>query len=124
MGAMSDAYRKSLDAWSRGDVEGMFADYADDVVWYPNRSMRPVHGKEAMRAFMAKFAKGMSDISYQQTHMVESGNMLFVEGTENYTKNGKKISVPYAGVVEFRDGKFVAWRDYFDLKSLEAELAR
>jgi len=122
MGAMSDAYKKSLEAWARGDVEGMFADYADDVVWYPNRSMRPVHGKESMRTFMAKFAKGMSDIAYEQTHMVESGNLLFVEGTENYTKNGKKISVPYAGVVEFRDGKFVAWRDYFDLKHLEAQL--
>lgn len=124
MGAMSDAYTKSLQAWARGDVEGMFADYAEDVVWYPNRSMRPIHGKAAMREFMAKFAKGMSDISYEQTHMVESGNILFVEGTENYTKNGRKISVPYAGVVEFKDGKFVAWRDYFDLKHLEAELTR
>ena len=123
MGKMSDAYKKSLNAWARGDVEGMFADYADDIVWYPNRSMNPIRGKATMREFMAKFGKGMSDIRYEQTHMVESGNLLFVEGTENYTKKGKRICVPYAGVVEFRDGKFVAWRDYFDLKSLEAALA-
>lgn len=29
----------------------------------------------------------------------------------------------YAGIVEWQDGKAVAWRDYFDLKTLEAPLA-
>ena len=72
---------------------------------------------------MQKFGAGMTDMFYEQTLMIEQGNMLFVEGTENYTKKGKKISVPYAGVVEFRGDKIVAWRDYFDLKSLEAQLA-
>ena len=123
MGKMSQIYKDSLDAWGRGDVEGMSAPYADDIVWYPNRSMRPVQGKAAMLGFMQKFGAGMTDMFYEQTLMIEQGNMLFVEGTENYTKKGKKISVPYAGVVEFRGDKIVAWRDYFDLKSLEAQLA-
>lgn len=123
MKTMSQIYKDSLNAWIRGDVEGMAAPYADDIVWYPNRSMRPVHGKAAMLGFMQKFGSGMSDVSYEQTLMIEKDNMLFVEGTESYTKKGKKISVPYAGVVEFRGDKIVAWRDYFDLKSLEAQLA-
>ena len=123
MKTMSQIYKDSLNAWIGGDVEGMSAPYADDIVWYPNRSMRPVHGKAAMLAFMQKFGSGMTDVSYEQTLMIEKDNMLFVEGTENYTKKGKKISVPYAGVVEFRGDKIVAWRDYFDLKSLEAQLA-
>ena len=123
MKTMSQTYKDSLDAWGRGDVEGMFEPYAEDVVWYPNRSMRPVHGKPAMREFIKKFGAGMSNPLYTQTLMIESGNMLFVEGTESYTKNGRQVSVPYAGVVEFRDGKIVAWRDYFDLKSLEKQLA-
>lgn len=123
MKTMSEIYKDSLAAWGRGDVEGMSAAYADDIVWYPNRSMRPVRGKANMLAFMEKFGKGMTDMVYEQTLMIESGNTLFVEGTESYTKNGKKISVPYAGVTEFRDGKIIAWRDYFDLKSLEAQLA-
>jgi limonene-1,2-epoxide hydrolase len=124
MGMMSDIYKASLAAWVRGDLQGMAAPYADDIEWYPNRAMRPVHGKAHMLAFMEKFGKGMSDVSYTQQHMVESGNVLFVEGTENYTKNGRKVSVPYAGVVEFNAaGKITAWRDYFDLRSMEAQLA-
>ena len=123
MKTKSQIYKDSLDAWGRGDVEGMSAPYADDIEWYPNRSMRPVKGKAAMLEFMAKFGAGMSNPLYTQTLMIESGNMLFVEGTESYTKNGRKVSVPYAGVCEFRDDKIVAWRDYFDLKSLEKQLA-
>ena len=48
----------------------------------------------------------------------------FVEGTENYTKNGKKISVPYAAVVEFKGDKIVAWRDYFADPALQAMIRR
>jgi limonene-1,2-epoxide hydrolase len=123
MGMMSDTYKESLAAWVRGDRDAMAKAYADDIVWYPNRSMDPVHGKAAMMEFMVKFGRGMTDVYYEQTNMVESGNLLFVEGTENYTKKGRKVRLPYAGVVEFRDGKIIAWRDYFDMKSLEAQLA-
>jgi limonene-1,2-epoxide hydrolase len=123
MGVMSDNYRAHLDAWRRGDVETALSYIDDDILWYPNRSMRPVRGKGPMREFLAKFAAGMSDIFYEQSLMIEQGNLLFVEGTENYTKNGRKISVPYAGVVEWRNGRAVSWRDYFDLKSLERQLA-
>ncbi len=123
MGMMSDTYKESLAAWVRGDRDAMAKAYADDIVWYPNRSMNPVHGKVAMMEFMEKFGRGMTDVFYEQTNMVESGNLLFVEGTENYTKKGRKVQLPYAGVVEFRDGKIIGWRDYFDMKSLEAQLA-
>ena len=123
MGAMSDDYRAHLAAWKRGDVEAALSYIDDNIIWYPNRSMRPVNGKDAMRAFLAKFAAGMSEKRYEQINMIEQGNMLFIEGSENYVKNGKQVTVPYAGIVEWRDGKAVNWRDYFDLKSLEKQLA-
>ncbi len=123
MKTMSQIYKDSLDAWCRGDVEAMSEPYAEDIVWYPNRSMRPVHGKAGMLGFMQKFGGGMTDMRYEQTLLIEKDNMLFVEGSENYTKKGKKISIPYAGVLEFKGDKIVAWRDYFDLKSLDAQLA-
>ena len=123
MKTKSQIYKDSLDAWGRGDVQGMAAPYADDIEWYPNRSMRPIKGKAAMLEFMAKFGAGMSNPQYTQSLMIEKDNMLFVEGVESYTKNGRLVSVPYAGVVEFRGETIVAWRDYFDLKSLEKQLA-
>ena len=123
MASLSELYRAHLAAWAAGDVDAALSYMADDIVWYPNRAMRPIIGKDAVRAFVAKFARGMENISFTQTHMIEHGNILFVEGVETYTKAGKQVNTPYAGVVEWRDGQAVNWRDYFDLKTLDAQLA-
>ncbi len=123
MKTISQIYKDFLDAWSRGDMETMTGYYHDDIISYPNRAMRPLNGKAAVLEFLAKFGKGMSNPKFEQFLMVESGNTLFVEGTEAYMKNGREILVPYAGIVEFKDGKIIAKRDYFDLKSLEKQLA-
>lgn len=123
MGTLADLYRAHLAAWQARDVETALSYIDDDIVWYPNRSMEPIRGKAAMRAFLVKWGQGMTDIRYEQSNMLESGNLLFVEGRESYVKRGKRVSVPYAGVVLWRDGRAVEWRDYFDLKQLEAQLA-
>jgi limonene-1,2-epoxide hydrolase len=123
MGILADNYRAHLAAWQARDLELALSYIDDDIVWYPNRSMEPIRGKAAMRAFLEKWGRGMSDIHYEQSHVVESGDLLFVEGRESYVKKGRRITVPYAGVVVWRDGKAVEWRDYFDLKQLEAQLA-
>lgn len=120
--SLSQIYKDFLDAWARGDVAEMSTYYHDDIVSYPNRSMRPLNGKAAVLEFLAKFGKGMEEPVFEQTLMMESGSTLFVEGTESYQKNGRNISIPYAGIVEFKDGKIIAKRDYFDLKSLEKQL--
>ena len=36
---------------------------------------------------------------------------------------GKTIAIPVTGVFQVRDGKIAAWRDYFDLKQFQAQLA-
>ena len=30
------------------------------------------------------------------------------------TTEGRRVVIPYAGVLAFRDGRIVEWRDYFD----------
>ena len=65
----------------------------------------------------------MENISFTQSLMIEHGDILFIEGIESYTKGGKTVTTHYAGVVEWHDGKAVNWRDYFDLKTLDAQLA-
>ena len=123
MGKLSELYLAHLTAWKNNDTETALTYMADDIVWYPNRAMRPVVGKPAVREFMAKFGRGMTDKAFSQSLMIEQGDILFVEGVESYTKAGRRIDTQYAGIVEWRDGKAVAWRDYFDLKTLEAQLA-
>ena len=46
-----------------------------------------------------------------------------VEGVENYVKNGKSVRVPYMAAFEIREDKISQWRDYFDLSTVERQLA-
>ena len=47
----------------------------------------------------------------------ENGDKVLTEGIEDYVNaDGVSVSHPYMGIIEFRDGKIVAWRDYFQMK--------
>jgi len=108
--------------WSGGDLDGSMALCTDDAVW-DNVPMKPVVGKAAIRAFLERFGDGMTDIHYEIKGVLEDADSLMLEGTENYTRNGRKVSVPYMASFRFRDGKISAWSDYFDLKTVERQLA-
>ncbi len=108
--------------WSQGDIAGSMELCTDDVVW-DNVPMKPIVGKSEISAFLTKFAKGMADIHYDIKNALEDANSLMLEGVENYTKKDKKVSVPYMASFKFRDGKISSWSDYFDLATVERQLA-
>ena len=108
--------------WSNGDIAGSMALCTDDIVW-DNVPMKPIEGKAAIEAFLTKFAKGMSDVHYDIHGFMQDDDRLMLEGVENYTKKGRKVSVPYMASFDFRDGQICAWRDYFDLATVERQLA-
>lgn len=108
--------------WSDGDLDGAMALCTEDAVW-DNVPMKPVVGRDAIHAFLGKFGKGMSDIHYDVKGAMENADSLMLEGVENYTKNGRKVSVPYMASFKFRDGKICSWSDYFDLATVERQLA-
>lgn len=111
-----------LKCWADGDIAGALALCTDDVIW-DNVPMKPIEGKADVQSFLEKFARGMSNPHYDIKHVLEDGNVLLLEGVENYEKNGRKVSVPYMASFEFQDGKIVLWRDYFDLATVERQLA-
>jgi limonene-1,2-epoxide hydrolase len=117
-----DIVDQFFSCWASGDIAGSMANCTDDVVW-DNVPMNPIEGKAAVEAFLIKFAEGMSDVRYDIEHVMEDGNRLMLEGVENYTKKGRKVSVRYMASFEFRDNRISAWRDYFDLASVQRQLA-
>lgn len=109
-------------AFAQGDIAAAMNYCTDDVVW-DNVPMKPIVGKQAVQGFLEKFARGMSEPRYERTHVLEQDNLVMVEGVENYQKNGKSVRVPYMAAFEFRDGRICQWRDYFDLATVERQLA-
>jgi limonene-1,2-epoxide hydrolase len=108
-------------AWAEGNLDGSMTYCTDDIVW-DNVPLKAFEGKERVRGFLEKFAKGMSNVRYEIRNHLEDGNLLMVEGVEKYDKGGRAVAVPYMAVFRFRDGRIAELRDYFDLATVERQL--
>jgi limonene-1,2-epoxide hydrolase len=123
MASKVDIARQFFASWARHDHAAVLALVHDDVVYQNMPFPEVMKGKEAIASFMARFGKGMQDIHVNLRHIVEVGDVVFHEGVENYSRKGRKVALPYCGVFEFKDGKIIGWRDYFDYATLERQLA-
>ena len=103
-------------AWKARDVDDIVSYFADDAV-YHNIPIEPAVGLEAIRAVIEMFVPPADEIEFTIHLMLSDGDMVFTERTDRFVTVGKAIDLPVAGVFEIRDGKIVAWRDYFDLQT-------
>ena len=92
-------------------VEGLF----DEAVVYHNVGTEPAVGREASLAAL-KFQFDMFDpIVFRLRNLAVDNNIVLTERVDEVTANGVAAPVPVMGTFEVRDGRIVAWRDYFDL---------
>lgn len=104
-----------IDAWKQLDVDAVLDCLTDDVEYHYLVGQRPLKGKDWVRKFLNKFGHGQSDIKWRIVNHASNGNLLMVEGIDDYVdEEGRRIRTPYMGVFEFRDGKICRWRDYVD----------
>jgi ketosteroid isomerase-like protein len=104
-----------ITAWRRGDLQGVFSLLADDITWYSHVGSAPFVGKAAAVAAMTALAGQMREVRWRIFHYAEAGDAAFTEGVDDFASpEGRRVALPYAGIMRFRDGKIVEWRDYFD----------
>jgi limonene-1,2-epoxide hydrolase len=104
-----------IDAWKQLDVDAVLECLTDDVEYHYLVGQRPLVGKDWVRKFLTKFGAGQSDIKWRIVNHASNGDLLMVEGIDDYLDGeGRRIRTPYMGVFEFRDGKIRRWRDYVD----------
>ena len=103
-------------AWSRLNLDQIMDFFTDDAV-YHNIPMKPANGTAAIRKTIEGLLKGTTWLEFKILHMASSGDLVFNERIDSFEVNGKRVSLPVAGVFETaRNGKIKAWRDYFDMK--------
>jgi limonene-1,2-epoxide hydrolase len=112
-----DLMRQVMAKWAAGDVDGVVAHMADDIVWhYAAATHPPVRGTRQARSLLTRLQDEMHDIEWIVFAHAEVGDRLFIEGVDSYTAaNGARIATPYAGVIDFDGDLIVGWRDYIDL---------
>ena len=115
---LHDRLLRVIAAWTGGDAEGALSLMSDDIVWhYACPGLPPLRGKAAARRLLSRFMGEMREIDWRIVHHAETADRLFVEGVDAYrTPEGAQVAVPYAGVLDFKDGLITGWRDYVDLQ--------
>jgi limonene-1,2-epoxide hydrolase len=113
------AFLGLIRAWQKHDIEAVLAKLADDIVWYPAVGSPPVQGRDGVRKVLEQFAPKRKEENWKIFHHAVNGDRLFVEGVDDFIDDqGRRVAVPYAGVIEYRDGLVIGWRDYFDISTL------
>lgn len=120
-----DRLQAVIAAWRDQDLEGALAFMAEDIVWhYAAPGLPPIRSKAAARKLLGRFMGDMRDVRWKIIHHAETENHLFVEGVDEYdTPEGVRVALPYAGVLDFKEGLITGWRDYVDLQVLAAQKA-
>ena len=104
-----------ITAWRAGDLEGMLTHIADDIVWHSHVGSPPLVGKPAMKEFATKLMGIMKDVRWRVFGTAQHHDRLYLEGVDDFVgSDGRRVVIPYLGVLVFRDMKVTEWRDYFD----------
>jgi limonene-1,2-epoxide hydrolase len=104
--------------WSAPDPDRIAGCFTEDAV-YHNIPMQAVHGREAIKEFIAGFLAAFDGIDFQIHRQVSDGGLVMNERTDVMRrKGGGEVALPVMGVFEIVDGKIAAWRDYFDLAAI------
>jgi limonene-1,2-epoxide hydrolase len=96
--------------------------FTEDAIWW-NAPWPAVKGRAAIRETLRRGAERMSARPPEIRHIVAEGSVVMTERVDNFWVGQRQVSVPCMGIFELEDGKIAAWRDYWDLKQFDAQVA-
>jgi limonene-1,2-epoxide hydrolase len=107
---------KLMAATAARDTDAFVSAFAPDVEYHYHVGSRPLIGREWVERFITKYWANHSETNWTLVNWAENGDILMTEGIEEYVNaDGVTVAHPYMGVIEFKDGKVIAWRDYFQM---------
>ena len=115
--------RDFIGKWEAQDVDGILAAFSDSP-FYHNMPMDPLTSKDAIRGFIEPFLGPVTEVKWELHFIAEDENgVVMTERVDTFIFGDKLISLPVMGSFEFEGGKLAKWRDYFDLREFENQMA-
>jgi len=114
--------REMIAAWKAADWRKVGDLFAEKGVLH-SMMIEPVVGRQAIYERIAALGKGApGGVVLDVAHMGVIDGLVFIERTDRFVYNGKSGAVPVVGVLDIRDGKVQAWREYYDRAELLREM--
>ncbi|MGY9072702.1 MAG: limonene-1,2-epoxide hydrolase family protein [Acidimicrobiales bacterium] len=124
MASPSEIVNGFIAAIERMDVEAAGALAAEDIS-YENMPMRPILGREAMKATLTAFLGAATEVDWPIISEVVVGNRVINERVDRFKIGEGWLELPLVGIFEVnKDGLITLWRDYFDMGSYQTQMAK
>lgn len=120
MSTPSETVRDFFHQWGKG-IDPLYASiheyFAPDCVWENvglSRTVGPAEAEAVLRSFEPMKVAQRMDV--EMLELAASGTTVLCERVDRVIDGAGNVAatVRCAGVLEIRDGKIAAWRDYFD----------
>jgi limonene-1,2-epoxide hydrolase len=118
--------RSFLDVSVEGDIDKGLDYFAQDGSYQVNAWNEALVGIDAIRSDFERQRTLWSDFRYELVNVASVGRVVFTERIDTVHMMGlsKDIRIHAVGVFEIdTNRKITSWRDYFDMKEVEAQFA-
>ena len=106
-----DTARSAYEAFGRGDLAALQADFAEDAVWYTSEELPlggETRGREAIIGNFAQIPNYWSSFSVEPEEFIEAGDYVVVRGTQRAGNDRGSFESPFVHLMKFdSDGKVV-----------------
>jgi len=109
-------------AFEEPSIEKILEFFSEDAI-YHNIPLDPAQGLPAIRAVLEQFISPDAKSKFEILNLASCGNVVLTERVDHLTIQGKPVALPVMGAFEVgADGRIEAWRDYFDMGQLTAQV--
>lgn len=125
MSTPTDTVKSFLSMWETpGGIDKALQEYFTPATVYENVGLSTTTGADEAKAVFSGFSAslGMATMWVENLHVAASGDVVLTERIDHVRDAAGKtlMSIRVMGTFEVKDGKIMAWRDYFDTAGLGA----
>ncbi|MGE0775963.1 MAG: limonene-1,2-epoxide hydrolase family protein [Sphingomonadaceae bacterium] len=115
---------KFVEYWNLKDIDSIVSCFTNDGYW-ENIPIARSTGKEEIRSSLVRFLGQVDKVRWTIDHISENADgTVLTERMDGFVMNsGAAVDLPVMGIFEMRDGLIAGWRDYFDLGTLQKQMA-
>jgi limonene-1,2-epoxide hydrolase len=115
--------RNFMATWPRSDVDELMGFFNEDAV-YTDGPRGTFRGIDTIKAELQSMVQMVPSTTADIKNLVVSDGTVMVERVDIFEMQGKSFDVEISGVFEVNDdGRITRWRDYYDMRSLEDQVA-